>query len=120
MKKLTGKDVRELVALKGAGKTTQEISEHFGISEQTVRNYYRKAKESSSRVCPKCHRGPFPPEYPYCPFCTEDLRSRKERVLDTLRRAIKTLPPPPYDNNTSIINYALSKAISYLEEADNV
>ena len=113
MKRISEEIRKQILDLHKQGKTAQQIAEMAGISDQTVRNYL-SGRSRATRKCPKCHEGPFPTTYRYCPFCTADMRSEKELLIETLQRAAERLRPP-YDDTASALNYALRKAISYLE-----
>lgn len=139
-KKAIGCRINEALALRDVKQ--KDLAEILGVTDNTV-SYYcsgsrtpntqqiteiakflnvstdwllglSDAKTSKEKKCPKCHEGPFPTTYRYCPFCTADMRSEKELLIETLQRAAERLRPP-YDDTASALNYALQKAILYLE-----
>jgi hypothetical protein len=112
-----------IIEARKAGMRGSEIAEKFNVAASTVsrvlidaglRTSTRGPRKHDGRTCPKCHRGPFPEEYTFCPFCTTDMRSEREHVIETLQRA-KARLRVPLDDASSAINYAIVKAITYLE-----
>ena len=112
MNRISEETRKQILDLHKQGKNTREIAEALGIARSTA-SMYTRTFEGNKR-CPKCHEGPFPVTYRYCPFCTADMRSEKELLIETLQRAAERLRPP-YDDTASALNYALQKAILYLE-----
>ena len=112
MKRISEETRKQILVLHKQGKTSHEIAEALGVSRSTVSVYTRVI--TGDKCCPKCHEGPFPTTYRYCPFCTADMRSEKDLLIETLQRATERLRPP-YDDTASALNYALQKAILYLE-----
>ena len=112
-----------IIEAKKAGMKGSEIAAKFNVAPVTVsricidaglRTITRGPRKTDGKRCPKCHRGPFPEEYTFCPYCTTDMRSERERVIDTLQRAKDKLRTP-LDDVGSTINYAIMKAIDYLK-----
>lgn len=110
---------KEIISARASGMRVNEIAKVFNIASSTVSNIcgkagFAKKRKSDGRVCPKCHRGPFPEEYTFCPFCTADMRDERELVIESLQRAKDKLRTP-FDDTASSINYAIMKAIDYLK-----
>lgn len=119
--KAISKEIREqVIEARKAGSTYAEILEQTGVSRSTVSKICRSAElgvrvgKKKGKTCPKCKRGGFPAEYVFCPFCTTDMRSEKELVIERLERA-KSLIPPPHVGDDSQIVFAILKAIEYLK-----
>lgn len=113
----------KIIEARLAGKGYNEIAEEFGVSRSWANNICIRAnlpkqtrgkRKTNGKKCPKCHRGPFPEEYTYCPYCMADMRSEKEKVIESLQRAKDRLRVP-FDDAASSINYAILKAIDYLK-----
>ena len=112
-----------IIEAKKAGMHGTEIAAKFNVATSSVsriladaglRTIAYAARKHDGRTCPKCHRGSFPEEYTFCPFCTTDMRSEREHVIESLTRA-KARLHVPFDDASSAINYAIMKAIAYLE-----
>ena len=112
-----------IIEAKKAGMTVTEIAAKFNVAPVTasriciaagLRTNTRASRKTDGKRCPKCHRGPFPEEYTFCPYCTSDMRTERERVIDTLQRAKDKLRTP-FDDTASSINFAIMKAIDYLK-----
>jgi hypothetical protein len=111
-----------IIESRKAGMRYNEISAKYGVSKSYVnricldagiRAQTHSTRKTDGRTCPKCHRGPFPKEYTFCPYCTTDMRSERELVIESLQRAKDKLPTP-FDDVASSINFAIAKAIMYL------
>ena len=112
-----------IISAKESGMKVCEIATKYNIAQSTVTSICRRAgltprRTSSIKTCPKCHRGPFPKEFTYCPFCTADMSDERELVIESLQRAKDKLRTP-FDDTASSINYAIMKAIDYLTRKGN-
>lgn len=92
MNRISEETRKQILDLHKQGKNTREIAEALGIARSTA-SMYTRTFEGNKR-CSKCHEGPFPATYRYCPFCTADMRSEKELLIETLQRAAERLRPP--------------------------
>ena len=120
MKALSEEIKERVIAARAEGKAYQEIADELGVSRgfvaKTLNNagVTQKRENKTGKKCPKCHRGGFPTEYVFCPFCQTDMRSKKEFCIERLERA-KKLIPPPHDEKASQVVYAIISAIEYLK-----
>lgn len=124
MKKIISNEIKAaIIQARKDGMTYDAIAEKFACSMSTVnrvcldaglRTQTHTVRKTAGRKCPKCHRGTFPHEYRFCPFCMADMRSERELVIESLQRAKDKLHTP-YDDAASSISFAIVKAIAYLE-----
>lgn len=127
--RITKEQIERVLELQKEGLRYAEIAAEVQISEKTVstvcikNGIRRRVSDAESRkmlFCPKCHRGGFPRDYQYCPFCQADMRSKKDKLIDLLKQTEKLFKnltfPSERDGQAQ---YALKRAIEYLEVSKN-
>lgn len=123
--KLTEEMKSEIIEKRKNGANMEDLAEEYGVHRTAInavlnnagiytRNRPKKTVKGG-KSCPECHRGPFPAEFTFCPYCAEDIRSELEKLIELLRRAQAGMVPP-FDDASSRANYAILKAIAYLKE----
>ena len=121
---ITKEQTERILELRRLGVSNKEIAEEIGCSPKIVstvcvshglRQRSPQAAKANTRSCPKCHRGGFPEEYLFCPYCAADVRSERDKLLELLHRTVALFTPPCASENDSKAHYALQRAIGYLE-----
>ena len=124
MTNITQEQVDAILAMKSAGRKNISIAKELGVSSKRVSEVLlahgirsrapRKSAKKATLKCPKCKRGGFPKEYMFCPYCSEDIRTEKDKLLDLLHRTDALFSPPFLIERDSKASYAIRRAIAYL------
>lgn len=123
--RITKEQIERVLELQKEGLPYADIAEKVQISAKTVstvcikNGIRRRVSDAESRkmlFCPKCHRGGFPRDYQYCPFCQADMRSEKDKLIAMLKQTSKLFKDLTFPNERDgKAQYALNRAIEYLE-----
>ena len=124
-KKLTEEMKSEIIEKRKNGAKMGDLAEEYGVSRSCINNalnndaiYTRNRPKNTvkgGKSCPKCHRGPFPAEFTFCPYCAADIRSDRDKLIELLEKAEAGMHRP-FDDASSRANYSIQKAIAYLKE----
>jgi orotate phosphoribosyltransferase-like protein len=120
--KITQEQTALVLELQQEGLTYKEIAERLDLSDKTVSSICikngirrRNVSDKDTLTCPKCKRGGFPKNYHFCPFCTADIRTERDKVLDLLKRTAELFSPPHATEKESKAYHAILRAIEYVE-----
>lgn len=123
--KLTEAMKKEIIEKRKNGAKMEDLAEEYGVYRTAINAvlnnagiYTRKRPGytvKGGKSCSKCHRGPFPAEFIFCPYCAADIRTEREKLIELLERAEAGMHRP-FDDASSRANYAILKAIAYLKE----
>ena len=121
-KRVTPEQIDLVLELQKEGLAYKDIAERLDISDKTVsticiKNGIRRRNDTNkdTLTCPKCKRGGFPKNYHFCPFCTADIRSERDKLLDLLKRTADLYTPPHATEKESKAYHAILRAIEYVE-----
>lgn len=123
--RITKEQIERVLELQKEGLPYADIAAEVQISEKNVstvcikNGIRRRVSDAEARTmlfCPKCHRGGFPRDYQYCPFCQADMRSEKDKLIALLKQTSKLFKDLTFPNERDgQAQYALNRAIEYLE-----
>ena len=124
---ITQEQVSRILEMQREGHPYKVIAAEIKVSDKTVsavclKNGIRRRKtqtvDERTLTCPKCRRGGFPTDFRFCPYCTADIRTERDKLIDLLERTNVLFSPPHTTERESKAHYAISRALAYLEAHD--
>ena len=123
---ITQEQTDRILELKRLGLRNREIAQEMSLDpkkvsailiENGIRTRAPAARKDAERTltCPKCKRGGFPQDYLFCPYCTADIRSERDKLLDLIKRTQELFTPPHSTERDSKAAYTLTRVREYLE-----
>ena len=122
---VTQEQIARILEMQREGHPYKAIAAELQITDKTVsavclKNGIRRRRPSEgdkphTLTCPKCKRGGFPADYLFCPYCTADIRTERDKLVDLLKRTQELYIPPYTSERDSKANYAIARALAYLE-----
>lgn len=116
MKTKTPKEtINKILEYRKQGATYREIGELVEMNPKTVEYWVKKhtQKRKNGKCCPKCHRGPFPVDFKFCPYCQADMQTEKEKLINLVEQTQKTFKGHIGDDASRVI-YCCAKVLEYL------
>lgn len=121
--KLTEAMKKEIIEKRKNGAKMEDLAEEYGVHRTAINAVLNNAgiytrnrpvhTAKGGKSCPQCHRGPFPAEFIFCPYCAADIRTEREIVAGLLDRAIASMHAP-FSEAESKICFAMRKALDFV------
>lgn len=125
---VTEEQISRILEMQREGHPYKVIAAELQITDKTVsavclRHGIRRRRTSEedaprTLTCPKCKRDGFPADYLFCPYCAADIRTERDKLIDLLERTQALFTPPYSGERESKAHYAISRALTYLEDHD--